>query len=211
MLSLRQVNSRPCTSGRRCYARPTVNVRAASKTPVDVHRVAIAVDPLAQPPPQAQCNSWVPTAASLAISVIVASYLLKSRVKRAAVREQAPERDLVVRPGSDDPHHHQRVLAKTRQVAHIVNAVAFQKAGEITKALLELNKALVANSVCRTPALVSLSKENLHRLYCLHLTHTEQPPNYATLLQLQEMLGLSQQEAEKLEVEVLSSPASFAI
>jgi len=118
--------------------------------------------------------------------------------------------DLVVKT-SDDPHHHQRVLAKTRQAAHIANAAAYQKSGEITKALLELNKALVANSVCRTRALVTLTREELHKLYCLHLQHTEQPPNFATLLQLQEMLGLSQEDAAKLEMEVLNSPGAFAI
>lgn len=53
----------------------------------------------------------------------------------------------------------QRVLAKTRQAANIQNAACYQKAGEITKAVLELSKALNNNSVCRTPALTTLSRE----------------------------------------------------
>eukprot|EP00983_Pelagomonas_calceolata_P122340 1160898-Pelagomonas_calceolata.AAC.3 len=52
-----------------------------------------------------------------------------------------------------------RVLAKTRQAANIQNAATYQKAGEITKAMLELSKALNNNSVCRTPAMVMLSPE----------------------------------------------------
>jgi len=111
----------------------------------------------------------------------------------------------------EDPRHHQRVLAKTRQAANIQNAATYQKAGEITKAMLELSKALNNNSVCRTPAMVMLSPEDLAGLYRLHITNTEHPPNFATLLQLQEMLGLSQEEAERVEIEVLQTPGAFAI
>ena len=77
--------------------------------------------------------------------------------------------------------------------------------------LQELSKALVNNSVCRCPATVAHTKDELHALYRLHLTNTEQPPNFGTLLQLQEMLGISQEEAERLEIAVLRSPGAFAI
>jgi len=53
----------------------------------------------------------------------------------------------------------QRVLAKTRQATNIQSAATYHKAGEITKAVLELSKALNNNSVCRTPAVVMLSPE----------------------------------------------------
>ncbi|GFH05543.1 uncharacterized protein HaLaN_00023 [Haematococcus lacustris] len=110
-----------------------------------------------------------------------------------------------------DPVHHQRVLAKTRQAVQIASAVKYNKAGEVTKAVLELHKALASNSICRTPAIVNVSKSDLAALYKLHITHTEQPPQFATLLQLQEMMGLSQQEAEEIENAVLRSPAAFSI
>jgi hypothetical protein len=103
------------------------------------------------------------------------------------------------------------VLAKARQATCIQNAVAYNKAGEVTKAMVELGKALGHNSVCRAPANVSLSKDDLQGLYRLHITNTEHPPNFATLLQLQEMLGMSQEEAERVEMEVLQTPGAFAI
>jgi len=53
----------------------------------------------------------------------------------------------------------QRVLAKTRQAVNIQNAATYHKSGEVTKAMLELSKALNNNSVCRTPAMVMLSRE----------------------------------------------------
>lgn len=77
--------------------------------------------------------------------------------------------------------------------------------------MLELNKALAANSICRTTAVVVHSKEELTGLYRLHLLNTPQPPEFSTLLQLQEMLGINAAEAESLENEVLRSPGSFAI
>ena len=48
-------------------------------------------------------------------------------------------------------------------------------------------------------------------LYQLSIRSGEVPPNWATLLQLQELLGISQDEAERLELEVVESNASFSI
>jgi hypothetical protein len=126
-----------------------------------------------------------------------------------AVREQ-PDVDAAV-VASDDPKHHQRVLAKARQATHISSAVSYNRAGEFTKAMLELNKALAENSVCRAPAVLTYSKAEMENLYRLHIRNTEHPPNFATLLQLQEMLGLSQVEADRIETELLNSPGAFAI
>lgn len=130
------------------------------------------------------------------MSLGLVSFLLRVRVKKPAVFEEL-DVDVAVK-SSSDPLHHQRVLAKARQAAHIRNAIAYQKTGELIKAMLELNKALASNSICRTPAVVTHTKDELVNLYCLHLAHTEQPPHFATLLQLQEMLGITQDEVRLL-------------
>ncbi len=74
--------------------------------------------------------------------------------------------------------------------------------------MLELQKALADNSICRAPAVLSYSKEDMADLYRLHIRSCEHPPLFATLLQLQEMLGLSQEEAEKIELELMTIPGA---
>lgn len=147
--------------------------------------------------------------ASFGAALTLAAFLLRSRIRRVAVQEPAPDADAEY--AREDPRHHQRVLAKARQATCISSAVSYQKAGEVTKAMLELHKALQHNSVCRAPATTMHSPEEVADLYRLHLTTTEHPPNFATLLQLQEMLGMRQDEAARIEVEVLSMPGAFAI
>jgi hypothetical protein len=107
---------------------------------------------------------------------------------------------------------YQRALASSRQQACIHKAVALQKGGEPVKALTEISKALTDNSICRCPLNDGHhSKEELQDLYKLHLRYGDVPPNYAILLQLQEMLTLSQDEAESIELEVLQAPNAFSI
>jgi hypothetical protein len=53
--------------------------------------------------------------------------------------------------------------------------------------------------------------QQLTGLYKLHIQHTEVPPNFATLLQLRELLGLATEESEALEKDVLREAASFSI
>ena len=49
------------------------------------------------------------------------------------------------------------------------------------------------------------------RLYRLHLQNTEMPPDFATLLQLREMLSISETDAEQLETEIFESGSAFSI
>lgn len=49
------------------------------------------------------------------------------------------------------------------------------------------------------------------RLYRLHLQNTEMPPNFATLLQLREMLAIPEVDAEQLETDVFESGSAFSI
>ena len=48
-------------------------------------------------------------------------------------------------------------------------------------------------------------------LYKLHLQNTEMPASFATLLQLREMLAISEKDAERIEREVYESGAAFSI
>lgn len=152
-----------------------------------------------------QC--WVPTTLFIVGAALVATFLLKASETKAAIREEPDEGPLV----PADARQHQRVLAKARQASHINSAAAYNKSGEFTKAMLELAKALAENSVCRAPATLPHNKEVMADLYRLHIRYTEQPPSFATLLQLQEMLGLTQEEAERIELELMHCPGAFAI
>lgn len=48
-------------------------------------------------------------------------------------------------------------------------------------------------------------------LYKLYLETTELPPNYAHLLQLQDMLDLDKRDAEELEADIMENAAAFSI
>ena len=51
----------------------------------------------------------------------------------------------------------------------------------------------------------------MNNLYCLYVSNTEMPAKYSTLLQLRELLDIKEEEAERLEQEVLGSSSSFSI
>ncbi|KAL6782589.1 hypothetical protein ACKKBG_A07385 [Auxenochlorella protothecoides x Auxenochlorella symbiontica] len=103
-------------------------------------------------------------------------------------------------------------LAQTRQTAHIEKASAFQSDGEPARALAELRRALHENRCCRRPvSSPSCGAPELEALYRLHLLHTEDPSDYATLLQLRNMLGISTQIAARIEGEVAQLGAAYSI
>ena len=102
------------------------------------------------------------------------------------------------------------------------------------RAIVELKHALEENAIARGPLLskntdkndVSFSAAWLQakqmcitadscmqrlRLYRLHLQNTEMPPNFATLLQLREMLAIPEADAEQLETDVFESGSAFSI
>ncbi len=51
----------------------------------------------------------------------------------------------------------------------------------------------------------------MNNLYSLYVSNTEMPAKYSTLLQLRELLDIKEEEAERLEQEVLGSSSSFSI
>eukprot|EP00195_Chlamydomonas_chlamydogama_P012238 CAMPEP_0202901550 /NCGR_PEP_ID=MMETSP1392-20130828/14316_1 /ASSEMBLY_ACC=CAM_ASM_000868 /TAXON_ID=225041 /ORGANISM="Chlamydomonas chlamydogama, Strain SAG 11-48b" /LENGTH=173 /DNA_ID=CAMNT_0049588129 /DNA_START=296 /DNA_END=817 /DNA_ORIENTATION=+ len=154
---------------------------------------------------------WVPPLIATLAAGILAYLLLRKRQQKPAVKEY-PSQDLILAPSSEDPRQYARALALSRQAGHINKASALRRNGEVAKAHMEMQRALAENSVCRSPCMDgALNKEEYAALYRLHIQACEVPPNFATLLQLQEMLGLSQEEAEQIEIEVMSSPGSFSI
>ncbi|KAG1666026.1 hypothetical protein FOA52_010936 [Chlamydomonas sp. UWO 241] len=76
--------------------------------------------------------------------------------------------------------------------------------------------ALYQNSVCRLPCPPgSHPRGELMALYALCIRCSERSGDgltpFATLVQLQEMLGLSEDEAVQIELEAAGSQASFSI
>ncbi|EFJ47719.1 hypothetical protein VOLCADRAFT_91767 [Volvox carteri f. nagariensis] len=154
---------------------------------------------------------WIPPLIVFGVATLFSAVILKNRQRKSAVTET--DQVLPVPPSpQQDPRSYQRALARTRQAAAVSKALAFLKTGEPARAYMELGRALSENSICRSPLLDGHhTKAELVELYKLHLQNAEVPPNFATLLQLQEMLGLNQDEAEKIELEVMQAPGSFSI
>lgn len=169
-----------------------------------------AVDPDAPTSCPQQWTSTVPIVVAAAASFGAAYfYKIKAEGARKARRlEPWPE---IPRPDAD-PRAYQLALARTRQALDVQRAVAYMKAGEPSRAMVELHRALEENSVCRSPLLDGhQTRADLRDLYKLHLLNTPPPAGFATLLQLRELLGLGVQEAEGIELEVTEAGAAFSI
>jgi len=103
-------------------------------------------------------------------------------------------------------------VARTRQAVSVQKAIGFMDASSPAKAIVELKHALEENGIARGPLLTNkYDKNDRLRLYQLHLQNTEVPPNFAILLQLREMLAISEMDAEQLETEVFDSGSAFSI
>ncbi|KAK2079434.1 hypothetical protein QBZ16_003126 [Prototheca wickerhamii] len=103
-------------------------------------------------------------------------------------------------------------LAHTRQTAHVERAIGFQADGEPARAMAELGRALAENRACRQPIMTtSCSQEQLDSLYRLHALHTEDPSDYATMLQLRMMLNVPTERGERIEREVAEQAGAFCI
>ncbi|KXZ41835.1 hypothetical protein GPECTOR_267g691 [Gonium pectorale] len=160
-------------------------------------------------PTQPPC--WIPPFIVFGLATLFSAVILKNRQRKPAVTETDELQPIPPKP-EQDPRSYQRALAQTRQDAAVTKAIAFLKTGEPARAYMELGRALAENSICRSPLAAGYhSKADVVELYKLHLLNAEVPPNFATLLQLQEMLGLGQEEAEKIELDVMQTPGAFSI
>ncbi|KAI8467589.1 MAG: hypothetical protein J3K34DRAFT_523577 [Monoraphidium minutum] len=156
-----------------------------------------------------QWTSTVPIVLAAAISFGTAYfYKIKAEDTKKKQLEPWPE---IPRPDAD-PRAYQMALARTRQALDVQKAVAYMKAGEPSRAMVELHRALEENAVCRSPLLDGhQTRADLRDLYRLHLLNTAAPYNFATLLQLRELLGVGVDEAETLERDVVEAGAAFSI
>lgn len=148
--------------------------------------------PCYRDPTQPPC--WIPPLIVIGLATLFSAVILKNRKRKPAVTETDELQPIPPSP-QQDPRSYQRALARTRQAAAVTKAIAFLKTGEPARAYMELGKALAENSICRSPLLDgAITKAELVELYKLHLQNAEVPPNFAVLLQLQEMLGIGQEE-----------------
>lgn len=212
--ALRQLVSSNGRIGRCPAGWPNGNVRAAAgkagneaatcQVLLPAGRTTCARDPT-QPP------CWIPPLIFFGLATLFSAVILKNR-RRIPSATEALEAEEVAPCPEQDPRSYQRALARSRQAAYVTKAMAYSKAGEPARAFMELARALSENSVCRSPLRDGHhTKDELVELYKLHIKYSEVPPNFATLLQMQELLGLDQDEAERIELEVLQAPGAFSI
>ncbi|GIL84731.1 hypothetical protein Vretimale_14477 [Volvox reticuliferus] len=204
--------SRRCP-GARLQARPgrQISVSVLAMAPESEATVLIPTNCKSCTRDYTQPPCWIPPLIVFGVATLFSAVILKNRQRKPAVIETDEVLPLPPSP-QQDPRSYQRALARTRQAAAVAKALAFLKTGEPARAYMELGRALSENSICRSPLLDGHHiKDELVELYKLHLQNAEVPPNFATLLQLQEMLGLNQDEAEKIELEVMQTPGAFSI
>lgn len=147
----------------------------------------------------------------VAVGAAVVGYCIRAWTERPRGKPLELPEPVELPLTSDDPSY-QKALARSRQAVHVQKAVFFRKAGEYSRAMIELGRALQENGVCRSPLLCGqIPREELLQLYTLHLNSVEVPANFAILLQLREMLGLTRKEAEQLEEQVLAAGETFSI
>ncbi|CAD7695389.1 unnamed protein product [Ostreobium quekettii] len=102
---------------------------------------------------------------------------------------------------------YEMALARARQAIFVEKAVGFMNIGSPARAMVELDRALKANAICRSPLLNSrYSKYEFENLYRLYIRNTDVPPDFAHLLQLREMLDIEDSDAEEIETLVMERP-----
>lgn len=191
------------------WSRKSMTVRSDQR-----HRELHTAESASIPPkPVTQSTSLLQKGLGLTLVVSLAGILLLKQFtsKPANVAESGD--DTQESQGShQDSKDFKAAVARTRQAVCVQKAIGFMDASSPVKAIVELKHALEENGIARGPLLVSkYDKNDRLRLYRLHLQNTEVPPNFAILLQLREMLAISEADAEQLEVEVFESGGAFSI
>ncbi|GBF93333.1 hypothetical protein Rsub_06371 [Raphidocelis subcapitata] len=174
----------------------------------------VAEDPypaVASTPQTSQWSTALPLVA-MAATTFGAAYFYKIKAEKAKPQQQQLEPWPEIPRPDADPRAYKLALARTRQALDVQRAVAYMKAGEPARAMVELHRALDENAVCRSPLLDGhQTRADLRDLYKLHLLNTAVPHSFAKLLQLRELLGISNQEAEDIEVDTLEEGTAFSI
>eukprot|EP00899_Mesostigma_viride_P012008 jgi/Mesvir1/20808/Mv07910-RA.1 len=103
-------------------------------------------------------------------------------------------------------------LARIRQSTCLDRAFQNMRSRNDIRCLVDLERALEQNSICREPILPGVySSEEVEEIYRLYLRSTGGPPDFGKLLQLRDMLQLSQVRARALEESVQTDDSSFSI
>lgn len=168
---------------------------------------------IALPPKPVSLPLWQKGLGVAAISAAVGFLIAKQLTKK---KHDSSTESSDKTQESKGSHHESKdfkaAVARTRQAVSVQKAIGFMDASSPAKAMVELRHALEENGIARGPLLNNkYDKHDRLRLYRLHLQNTEVPPNFAILLQLREMLAISESDAEQLETEVLESGSAFSI
>eukprot|EP00898_Chlorokybus_atmophyticus_P006114 jgi/Chlat1/6503/Chrsp45S05985 len=99
---------------------------------------------------------------------------------------------------------YEQALARIRQSTMMDRALAFLRARNDARCVVELDRALEQNSICRTPVMSSIyDQQDLYELYRIKLRTSQDgfPSDFGVLLQLRKMLVISDEDAEVIEEE----------
>eukprot|EP00210_Caulerpa_lentillifera_P004071 g3884.t1 len=100
----------------------------------------------------------------------------------------------------DDEKIYASALARTRQAIYAHRAVGFMNTNSPARVVVELERALKENSICRSELVhAQHSQDELQGLYRMYLLNADVPPDYGVLLQLRELLGISTKAAAGIE------------
>ena len=103
-------------------------------------------------------------------------------------------------------------LARTRQAVAVHRAIASMNAGNVSRTMVEIRRALHENSMCRAPLLNNeWSRADRVALYRVHVQNTSVPPDFATSLQLRTLLDIDFDDAENIEREIMEQGSAYSI
>lgn len=161
-----------------------------------IREASVAESALPPAPQKAQERFFPLFFTSLLVGTVVAWRVIAVK-KRIEEKKKLQEQD---------PRAYTMALARTRQAIYVQRSIGFMNTGNPARALVEVERALKENAICRSPLLsLRYSDEEIGKLFRLHLQNSDFPPEYATLLQLREMLNIDPDDADRIEMEVMEN------
>lgn len=210
-----------CSSlSRHCYKRllrqHCKNRLSCANARAGAHERELHIGKSIDPPPKPVSLPLWQKGIGIALIASVAGFWLVKQLTNNKRNDNGEVDSLQDLQGSQDIRQDSKdfkaAVARTRQAVSVQKAIGFMDASSPAKAIVELKHALEENGIARGPLLTNkYDKNDRLRLYQLHLQNTEVPPNFAILLQLREMLAISEMDAEQLETEVFDSGSAFSI
>lgn len=185
--------------------------------PIRCHWVAKAetarvyLEPLPARPEGARFTAagWLAAFSLVAVAAAIIYRVIQQRKQDSVVVEAQNE---FMHSNALESEEFQTVLASVRQVVTFQRVVQSMRAGDTSRAMIDLYRVLEQNALCRTPLnTANFTQEELEDVYRLHLHNSELPLQYSTLLHLRQLLHIKDQRAEELEAELKSSAYEFSI